>query len=141
MEHDYNNIRTGTLRSHRGKTRITIYLDDEVLEHFRNVATENGRGYQTEINASLRDAMNRAQAQTRARNQERRGAPQVMIISVAAEEVLEHLMSKHNLPSAVETRASLKGEPIHRDFYRPFAREGKTPRSGLDDATWQRGRA
>ncbi|MFP5394324.1 MAG: BrnA antitoxin family protein [Gammaproteobacteria bacterium] len=36
------------------KTRITIYLDDEVLEEFRSQSEQSGMGYQTLINAALR---------------------------------------------------------------------------------------
>jgi len=36
------------------KTRITIYLDDEVLNEFRSRAERTGTGYQTLINAALR---------------------------------------------------------------------------------------
>ena len=36
------------------KTRITIYLDDEVLETFRSLSEQSGKGYQTLINAALR---------------------------------------------------------------------------------------
>jgi uncharacterized protein (DUF4415 family) len=38
----------------RGKTRITINLDDEVLAVFRERAEAQGRGYQTLINEALR---------------------------------------------------------------------------------------
>jgi uncharacterized protein (DUF4415 family) len=36
------------------KTRITIYLDDEVLAQFRSESERCGKGYQTLINAALR---------------------------------------------------------------------------------------
>ncbi len=36
------------------KTRITIYLDDEVLQVFRSLSEQSGKGYQTLINAALR---------------------------------------------------------------------------------------
>ena len=36
------------------KTRITIYLDDEVLATFRTLSEQSGKGYQTLINAALR---------------------------------------------------------------------------------------
>ena len=39
----------------RGKTRITIHIDDEVLEAFRQRADTAGRGYQTMINEALRE--------------------------------------------------------------------------------------
>jgi uncharacterized protein (DUF4415 family) len=41
----------------RRKTRITIYLDDDVLEHFRALANRYGTGYQTLINAALRSRL------------------------------------------------------------------------------------
>ena len=53
-EFDFTNAKRGAVADSHGKTRITIFLDNEVLEHFRRVAQQNGRGYQTEINAQLR---------------------------------------------------------------------------------------
>lgn len=50
---DAGTARRGAVLSSEGKTRITIYLDNGVLEHFREVATGRGRGYQTEINDHL----------------------------------------------------------------------------------------
>jgi uncharacterized protein (DUF4415 family) len=41
-------------RPPKRKTRITIYLDDEVLNEFRSRAERTGTGYQTLINAALR---------------------------------------------------------------------------------------
>ncbi len=41
----------------RGKTRITIMLDNFVLEAFRARAEEQGIGYQTLINATLRNSL------------------------------------------------------------------------------------
>jgi uncharacterized protein (DUF4415 family) len=43
----------------RGKTRITIRLDDDVLKHFLKVADASGgsSGYQTLINDALRQHM------------------------------------------------------------------------------------
>ena len=42
-----------------GKTRITIRLDNEVIEWFRQVVTDQGGGnYQTMMNEALREYMN-----------------------------------------------------------------------------------
>lgn len=41
-------------RAPKRKTRITIYLDDEVLDEFRSLSERCGTGYQTLINAALR---------------------------------------------------------------------------------------
>lgn len=49
--------RRGAAISNEGKTRITMYLDNDVLNHFRNVAGAKGRGYQTEINQCLRQVI------------------------------------------------------------------------------------
>ncbi len=37
-----------------GKTRITIYLDDVVIEQFKALSERTGKGYQTLINETLR---------------------------------------------------------------------------------------
>ena len=52
-------------RSVKRKTRITIYLDDEVLAQFRSESQQSGKGYQTLINAALRNriAAQHAEAQ------------------------------------------------------------------------------
>ena len=46
----------------RGKTRITILIDDDVLTAFRARAEREGKGYQTLINATLRAALAPEQA-------------------------------------------------------------------------------
>ena len=44
-----------------GKTRVTIRLDTDILEWFRNQVNEAGGGnYQSLINQSLRDFVNRS---------------------------------------------------------------------------------
>jgi hypothetical protein len=53
-EYDFSKAKRGAVISTPGKTRITIMLDDEVIEHFRNQAEADGVGYQTLINALLR---------------------------------------------------------------------------------------
>ena len=51
-------------RPPKRKTRITIYLDDEVLAQFRTESEQSGTGYQTLINAALRHriALQRAES-------------------------------------------------------------------------------
>lgn len=50
---DFSKGRRGAVASHRGKTRITIYLDDAIIEHFRALSERTGKGYQTLINEAL----------------------------------------------------------------------------------------
>jgi uncharacterized protein (DUF4415 family) len=49
--------RTRRARQAKRKTRITIYLDDEVLAQFRSLSERCGTGYQTLINAALRSKL------------------------------------------------------------------------------------
>jgi len=56
-EYDFRKSKRGPIRSNKGKTRITIYLDDDILEAYRNRADEEGRGYQTLINEALRNSI------------------------------------------------------------------------------------
>lgn len=55
-EYDMTNAKRGAVIGSRGKTRITIYLDDEVLAKFRTQAESEGKGYQTLINEVLMQA-------------------------------------------------------------------------------------
>ena len=54
-EYDFSKGKRGAVIRQRGKTRITIHIDDEVLEAFRERADTAGRGYQTMINEALRE--------------------------------------------------------------------------------------
>lgn len=53
-EYDFSKAKRGAVLPSPGKTRITIMLDDDVIEHFRSQAEAEGVGYQTLINALLR---------------------------------------------------------------------------------------
>ncbi|MFQ5668563.1 MAG: BrnA antitoxin family protein [Candidatus Binatia bacterium] len=59
-EHDFSKGKRGPVIPAKGKTRITIYLDDDVLEEFRDRADATGRGYQTMINDALRAYLGKA---------------------------------------------------------------------------------
>ena len=56
-EYDFSKARRGAVIASPGKTRITIMLDDDVIEHFRTQAEAEGIGYQTLINTLLRKAL------------------------------------------------------------------------------------
>jgi uncharacterized protein (DUF4415 family) len=45
----------------KGKTRITMYVDNDVLDAFRAEADAAGQGYQTMVNAALREYLERKQ--------------------------------------------------------------------------------
>jgi uncharacterized protein (DUF4415 family) len=53
-EYDFSKGKRGAVIPTHGKTRITIYLDDEILDKFREQAEMTGMGYQTLINEVLK---------------------------------------------------------------------------------------
>lgn len=53
-EYDFSNSTRGAVVDSTGKTRITIFLDDDILAAFREQAAQSGKGYQTLINEALR---------------------------------------------------------------------------------------
>ncbi len=65
-QYDFSKGRRGAVLPSPGKTRITIMLDDDVLEHFRSQAEAAGIGYQTMINAALRDSIAKPQGRASA---------------------------------------------------------------------------
>ncbi|PKM10174.1 MAG: CopG family transcriptional regulator [Gammaproteobacteria bacterium HGW-Gammaproteobacteria-3] len=56
-EYDFANGTRGAVVESSGKTRITIFLDDDILAAFRERATQTGKGYQTLINETLRTSL------------------------------------------------------------------------------------
>ena len=59
-EYDFSKAKRGPVVPQPGKTRITIFLDDQVLEVFRDRADAAGRGYQTMVNEALREYLARS---------------------------------------------------------------------------------
>ena len=55
MKKEYNlsKGKRGAVVPQVGKTRITIYLDDGILERFKTQSQRTGKGYQTLINDAL----------------------------------------------------------------------------------------
>lgn len=53
-EYDFSKVKRGAVLSSEGKTRITIYLDDIVIERFKALSEKTGKGYQTLLNEALR---------------------------------------------------------------------------------------
>jgi len=61
-EYDFSKGKRGAIESlPKGKTRITIRIDDDVLEWFRNQVHRAGGGnYQTRVNLALREHVRRS---------------------------------------------------------------------------------
>lgn len=59
--YDFSKSKRGPILKSKGKTRITIYLDDNIIEAYRKKGDELGRGYQTLINDALRETLGKDQ--------------------------------------------------------------------------------
>ena len=55
-EYDFSKAKRGAYIQAPSKSRITIMLDDDILQYFRDRAESEGVGYQTMINAALKQA-------------------------------------------------------------------------------------
>ena len=53
-EYDFSKGKRGAIIPQKGKTRISIFIDNAVLEEFRTRAEKSGTGYQTMMNEALR---------------------------------------------------------------------------------------
>jgi uncharacterized protein (DUF4415 family) len=82
-DYEFSKGKRGAVIASRGKTRITIMLDDDVVEFFRAKAETQGSGYQTMINASLRALM----SETKGRKAEDRPLTVAVLRKVLREEL------------------------------------------------------
>jgi uncharacterized protein (DUF4415 family) len=55
--YDFSAGKRGAVIPSPGKTRITIHVDNAILDAFREKAAAQGKGYQTLINEALRQAV------------------------------------------------------------------------------------
>ena len=58
-DYDFSNGKRGQVVKQKGKTRITIYLDNDVIKKFRERSDAAGYGYQTMINEALREYLSK----------------------------------------------------------------------------------
>ena len=56
-EYDFSKGKRGATIPQKGKTRISIFIDNAVLAGFRARAERAGTGYQTMMNEALREYM------------------------------------------------------------------------------------
>jgi len=61
-EYDFSKGERGAVAPLQEKTRITIMLDDDVIDAFQEQAESQGIGYQTAINAALQNAIGKENA-------------------------------------------------------------------------------
>jgi len=90
-EYDFSKGKRGPIIDPTGKTRITIMLDDDVIAYFRDEAEAQGTGYQTMINATLRDAI---------KNIDKRGKDNQPLTLAALRKVLREELDQRLLGAA-----------------------------------------
>ena len=59
-EYDFSKGKRGAVVLQKGKTRISIFIDNAVLDAFRARADKAGTGYQTMMNEALRNYLSEA---------------------------------------------------------------------------------
>jgi uncharacterized protein (DUF4415 family) len=59
-EYNFENAKRGQVVPTKDKTRITMYLDTDILDDFRARADKAGYGYQTMINEVLREYLSKS---------------------------------------------------------------------------------
>ena len=60
-EYDFSKGKRGAVIPQKGKTRISIFIDNAVLDAFRARADKAGTGYQTMMNEALRQYLSEAE--------------------------------------------------------------------------------
>jgi hypothetical protein len=90
-EYDFSKGKRGAVIPQKGKTRISIFIDNAVLDEFRARAEKAGTGYQTMMNEALRSYLSQA------------GQP-------VTEQVLRHVL-RQELPEYVRSLEPRPAEP------------------------------
>ena len=88
-EYDFSKGKRGAVIVEKGKTRISIFIDNAVLAEFRERAEKSGTGYQTMMNEALRTYLSRAE-------------------QPVTEQVLRHVL-RQELPGYLAERSSGRG--------------------------------
>lgn len=61
-EYDFSKGKRGAVIPQKGKTRISIFIDNAVLDEFRVRAEKSGTGYQTMMNDALKRYLSESDA-------------------------------------------------------------------------------
>ena len=55
--YDFSKAKRGAVIPAAGKTRITLFLDDPVIQRYKALSEKTGKGYQTLINEALNEQL------------------------------------------------------------------------------------
>ncbi len=90
-EYDFSKGKRGAVIPQKGKTRISIFIDNSILAEFRARAEKSGAGYQTMMNEALRTYLSQ-------------------IDQPVTEQVLRHVL-RQELPEYMRSLATGSREP------------------------------
>lgn len=94
-EYDFSKGKRGAVIPQKGKTRISIFIDNAVLAEFRARAMKMGTGYQTMMNDALRSYL----------SQTDQPVTEKVLRNVLREEMPEYLRSLKGAPNVKRTTA------------------------------------
>jgi uncharacterized protein (DUF4415 family) len=103
---DFSRAKRGAVvKPQPGKTKISIRLDNEVLDHFRALVDESGGGnYQSLINAALRTFIRQASIVDVTRN----------VVKQELETTLRRVLREEVAAYNVEERTGASGQPMRK---------------------------
>jgi hypothetical protein len=102
-EYDFSKGKRGAVIPQKGKTRISIFIDNAILAEFRARAEKAGAGYQTMMNEALRAYLSQ-------------------VDQPVTEEVLRHVL-RQEIPEYLKNLTSSPGE-LASPSSRPGRRRG-----------------
>ena len=100
-EYDFSKGKRGAVMPQKGKTRISIFIDNAILAEFRARAEKAGTGYQTMMNEALRSFLSQAE----------QPVTEEMLRHVLRQELPEYMRGLATRSSGPEKRVSRKGAP------------------------------
>jgi hypothetical protein len=98
-EYDFSKGKRGAVIPQKGKTRISIFIDNTVLAEFRARAERAGTGYQTMMNEALRKFLSETE----------RPVTEKVLRQVLRQEMPEYLRGLTTRSTRTRTRAARAG--------------------------------
>lgn len=122
-EYDFSKGKRGALAPQKGKTRISIFIDNSVLDEFRARAQKAGTGYQTMMNDALRQYL----------SQTDQPITEKTLRNVLRQEMPEYLRGFVSRPARKGRKLDEKFAQMSRAAAEAFARVGEAKGMALID--------
>jgi hypothetical protein len=102
VEYDFSKGKRGAAIPQKGKTRISIFIDNAVLDTFRARAEKAGTGYQTMMNEALRQYLSEAE----------QPVTETILRNVLRQEIPEYFHGAAPRPGGRRTKATKRRSTI-----------------------------